>query len=155
LFTKTASSYWTKNKMRTILVETDEQKRACLAQLLALVIFALPSITRTERVEQTRRDILLVFLSDTLDESIAIMDIYARVDAAMNEKKWMMSVIETCIEQMQQGISQNDSISISILQMCSTAVCDQAATAFGIDAEWGSSYCLFHNITIFFQIVNC
>ena len=101
--------------MRTILVETEEQKRACLAQLLALVIFALPSITRTERVEQTRRDILLVFLSDTLDESIAIMDIYARVDAAMNEKKWMMSVIETCIEQMQQGISQNDSISIGIL----------------------------------------
>ncbi len=101
--------------MAAILVETDEQKRACLAQLLALVIFAVPSITRTERVEQDRRDMLFLFLSETLDENIAIMEIYARVDAAMNEKRWLADIIETCVERMRNGISQTDMISVSML----------------------------------------
>ncbi len=101
--------------MSVIQLETDKQKRKCLSDLLALVIFAVPTVTRTVRVEQNRRDLLLSFLTDALDEQLLIMGVYARVDSAMNEKNWLAEIVETCVENMKQGISQTDTISIAIL----------------------------------------
>ncbi len=71
--------------MSAILVETDEQKRKCLSDLLALVIlFSIPTTTRTARAEQERIDLLLPSLAEALNERMPIMGVFERVDALMN-----------------------------------------------------------------------